>query len=112
MKGEERRGNEKVLITYVRITPTTRAPARRRWRSLSGVARLAVIHDRHPDHPDHLDLSEYDDDARDIASASPRARAVEGGLLERALSAAVHHGEEDESDTASEPPPSPCAALQ
>ena len=35
-----------------------RAPARRRWRSLSGVARLAVIHDRHPDHPDHLDLSE------------------------------------------------------
>ena len=84
-----------------------RAPARRRWRSLSGVARLAVIHDRHPDHPDHLDLSEYDDDARDIASASPRARAVEGGLLERALSAAVHHGEEDESGAAaaSEPPP-------
>ena len=81
-----------------------RAPARRRWRSLSGVARLAVIHDRHPDHPDHLDLSEYDDDARDIASASPRARAVEGGLLERALSAAVHHGEEDESGAASEPP--------
>ena len=81
-----------------------RAPARRRWRSLSAVARLAVIHDRHPDHPDHLDLSEFEDDARDIASASPRARAVEGGLLERALSAAVHHGEEDESGAASEPP--------